>query len=67
MLQLENVDFSDENVQIYFVSNLPNFLSFSEKLNSVSLFYFPIELLLITVDDINEGLKISKLNSCLTA
>ena len=65
---LEKADFSDEKVQISFMSKLPNFFAFFEKRNSVSSFYFPIDLLLITVDDIiNKTLKISKVNSCLTA
>ena len=37
----------------------PNY-RISEKRNSVSLFYFPIDLLLITFYDINKTLKISK-------
>ena len=49
------------------MSKLPDFLAFFEKRNSVSSFYFPIDLLLITVDDINKILKISNVNSCLTA
>ena len=39
MSELENTDFSDK---------FSNFLAFSEKRNSVSLFYFPIGLLVIT-------------------
>ena len=60
-------DFSNEKVRLFLASKLPNFLAFFEKRNSVSSFYFPIDLLLITVDDINKILKISNVNSCLTA
>ena len=68
MLELEKADFTDEKVQISFLSKLPNFFAFFEKRNSVSSFYFPIDLLLIIVDDIiNKTLKISKVNSYLTA
>ena len=52
----------------FLVSKLPNFFAFFKKRNSVSSFYFPMDLLLITVDDIiNKTLKISNVNSYLTA
>ena len=65
MLELEKADFSDEKVQLFLVSRLPNFLAFFEKRNSVSSFYFPIDLLLITVDDINKIRK-EKIWKCRT-
>ena len=55
MSELKNTEFSDERIQISVLSKLSNFLAFAEKRNSVSLFYAPIDLLLITVDDIDLG------------